>query len=114
VICINDVKSLKKALSNQGFFHYFFVILLVSKYFIMKGSYLFFVFMLIIALEALSQESVTPNLPVDPESKKILYREVVEEPGTPGYLYEKAIEWFGYYYINAQSVYSIQHRNSRT
>jgi hypothetical protein len=78
----------------------------------MKGSYLFFVFMLIIALEALSQESVTPNLPVDPESKKILYREVVEEPGTPGYLYEKAIEWFGYYYINAQSVYSIQDKNN--
>jgi hypothetical protein len=48
------------------------------------------------------------NLPVDPESKKIFYRDIVEEKGTPAYLYDKAIEWFGYYYLNAQSILSIQ------
>jgi hypothetical protein len=52
------------------------------------------------------------NLPVDPDSKKIMYREVVEQQGTPAYLYDKAIEWFGYYYLNAQSVYSVQSKEN--
>jgi hypothetical protein len=52
------------------------------------------------------------NLPVDPDSKKIIYREVVEQQGTPAYLYDKAIEWFGYYYLNAQSVYSVQSKEN--
>lgn len=55
-----------------------------------------------------AQEQQAYNLPVDPETKKILFREVVEEKGTPSYLYDKAIEWFGYYYLNAQSVFSVQ------
>ncbi len=56
-----------------------------------------------------SQISVpSHNLPVDPESKKIMYRDVVDQEGTPAYLYDKAIEWFGYYYLNPQSVYTVQ------
>jgi len=55
-----------------------------------------------------AQEQQTYQFPLDPETKKIFYREVVEEKGTPAYLYDKAIEWFGYYYLNAQSVLSIQ------
>ena len=52
------------------------------------------------------------NLPVDPDSKKILYREVVEQQGTPGYLYDKAIEWFGFYYLNPQSVFTVQNKEN--
>jgi len=54
----------------------------------------------------------TYNLPVDPDTKKIQLREVVEQQGTPGYLYDKAIEWFGYYYLNPQSVYSVQSKEN--
>jgi hypothetical protein len=54
------------------------------------------------------QQPQTHNLPVDADSKKIMYREVVEEKGTPAYLYAKAIEWFGYYYLNPQSIYTVQ------
>jgi hypothetical protein len=74
---------------------------------------LFFLTIMVAALLATMSSSaqdqkVAANLPVDPESKKILYRAVVEEPGTPLYLYDKAIGWFGYYYANPQTVYSVQ------
>jgi Domain of unknown function (DUF4468) with TBP-like fold len=52
------------------------------------------------------------NLPVDPDSKKIMYREVVVQQGKPAYLYDKAIEWFGYYYLNPQSVYVVQNKEN--
>jgi hypothetical protein len=63
---------------------------------------------------ALSAQEKSPvaNLPVDADSKKIMYREVVEQQGTPGYLYDKAIEWFGFYYKNPQSVYSVQSKEN--
>ena len=48
------------------------------------------------------------SLPLDPDSKKIMYRGVIDQAGTPAYLYDRAIEWFGFYYVNAQSVYSVQ------
>lgn len=58
------------------------------------------------------QQAKSYNLPIDPESKKIMYREVIEQAGKPSYLYDKAIEWFGYYYLNAQSVYSVQSKEN--
>jgi len=58
-----------------------------------------------------AQEVVnTPNLPIDADSKKIIYRDVVEENGDPGYLYNKAMEWFNYYYPSPTSIFSIQDR----
>jgi len=48
------------------------------------------------------------NLPIDPDSKKIVYREVVNENEDPGYLYNKAIEWFNYYYLSPTSVFNVQ------
>lgn len=50
----------------------------------------------------------TPAIPVDPDTKKILYRAVVDQEGNPNYLYDKAIEWFGFYYPNPQAVYTVQ------
>jgi hypothetical protein len=55
-----------------------------------------------------SQQTPSTNLPVDPESKKITYRGVVEEPGNVAYLYDKAVGWFRYYYLNPASVCSVQ------
>ena len=75
-----------------------------------------FIFLMIMSsgcLKTYAQEQ-TPvaNLPVDQESKKILYRGVVDQKGTLAYLYNKAIEWFGYYYVNPQSVYSVQDKEN--
>jgi hypothetical protein len=65
------------------------------------------------ALFAQAQREARPyNLPVDADSKKIQFREVVEQQGTPAYLYDKAIEWFGFYYKNPQSVYSVQSKEN--
>lgn len=54
------------------------------------------------------KQDVAPNLPLDPGTNKIMYRDVVEQKGSPAYLYDKAIEWFGYYFVNPQSVYTVQ------
>jgi hypothetical protein len=65
------------------------------------------------SLPLFSQEQAPAvNLPLDPDSKKILYREVVEQEGTPAYLYNKVIEWFGYYYLNPQSIYTVQDKEN--
>jgi len=62
---------------------------------------------IIVSLHAQDQTSV-PNMPIDPDSRKIMYRAVVEQEGTPAYLYDKAVEWFSYYYPNPQAVYNVQ------
>ena len=63
-----------------------------------------------ISFSALSQEKPKTTVPVDPDSKMIMYREVVNEQGNPGYLYDKAIEWFRSYYVNPTSVFTVQDR----
>jgi len=55
-------------------------------------------------------QTASSVVPVDPETNKITYKEVVNQEGNPGYLYDKAIQWFGYYYLNAASVFSVQDR----
>ncbi|MEI7723685.1 MAG: DUF4468 domain-containing protein [Bacteroidota bacterium] len=82
----------------------------------MRHSFYILSFTILLGLTGITlfaQQQAQPyKLPVDPESKKILYREVVEQQGTPAYLYDKAIEWFGYYYLNAQSVYTVQSKEN--
>jgi len=58
----------------------------------------------------MTQEKAAAPVPVDPDSKMIMYREVVSEQGNPGYLYDKAIEWFRAYYVNPISVFTVQDR----
>ena len=70
-------------------------------------------FMGLLNLQSFAQGSDKPaNLPLDSETKKIMYREVVDQEGKPSYLYDKAIEWFGFYYLNAQSVYTVQSKEN--
>lgn len=59
---------------------------------------------------ARSQDAPATIVPVDLTSNLIMYREVVNEPGSPGYLYDKAVEWFRAYYPNPTSVFTIQDR----
>lgn len=55
-------------------------------------------------------QTASGSLPVDPETRKITYRDVVNQEGNPGYLYDKSIQWFNYYYLNPASIYSVQDR----
>ncbi len=72
-------------------------------------SILSFVFILVsIGVKVTAQQLPSPAFSIDPDSKKIIYRAVIDQEGTPAYLYDKAIEWFGYYYLNPQSVYTVQ------
>lgn len=75
-------------------------------FFLIQAVFLFTIVNTLTAQEAVS----TPNLPLDPDSKKILYQEVIEEKGDPGYLYNKAMEWFNYYYPNPTSIFNVQDR----
>ena len=62
----------------------------------------------LLSVRLLAQEPViSSNIPVDPDSKKIMYKEVVQENGDPGYLYVKAIDWFKYYYVNPSSIFRV-------
>lgn len=61
-------------------------------------------------LRVAAQADQAPEMPVNPDTKKITYRQVIEEQGTPEYLYDKAIGWFRHYYINPNSVYRVQDR----
>jgi len=71
------------------------------------------IFQCFIWFSVTGQNNTQPhNLPIDPDSKKVQFREVVEQQGTPAYLYNKAIEWFGFYYLNAQSIYTVQDKEN--
>jgi hypothetical protein len=48
----------------------------------------------------LKAQDVVPELPVDPETKLITYKEVVTVPGTPSELFNRAIEWINKQYKN--------------
>lgn len=49
-----------------------------------------------------------PNLPVDPDSKLILYKDVVIQDGNKDMLYDRGAEWFRSYYLNPGSVTKVQ------
>lgn len=51
------------------------------------------------AISVKAQENVT-KMPVDPDTKKITYQEVVTVPGTPAELFNRAIEWINKQYKN--------------
>jgi len=62
---------------------------------------------MIVSIQAQNQ-ALSPKMPIDTDSRKIMYREKVDLEGTPAYLYDKAVLWFSYYYPNPQSVYNVQ------
>jgi len=50
----------------------------------------------------------TPKLPVDPDSKLIQFKEVVNQEGTKDVLYDRGAEWIRSYYLNPGSVTKVQ------
>lgn len=54
------------------------------------------------------QTSPAHNIPVDSDSKLIMYREVVNQEGNPNILYDRGASWFGAYYKSPTSVLKVQ------
>jgi hypothetical protein len=52
--------------------------------------------------------SPTPQMPVDPDSKLIMYREVVNQEGGKDLLYDRGASWFSGFYKSPSSVLKIQ------
>ena len=50
----------------------------------------------------------TPKIPVDPDSKLIMYREVVDQEGNKDILYDRGSSWFSSFYKSPSSVLKIQ------
>lgn len=49
-----------------------------------------------------------PNLPIDPDTKLIQYRDVISQEGTKDILYDRGAEWIRSYYVNPGSVTKVQ------
>jgi hypothetical protein len=49
-----------------------------------------------------------PQLPIDPDSKLIMYREVVTQEGVKDILYDRGASWFSSFYKSPTSVLKIQ------
>jgi hypothetical protein len=48
------------------------------------------------------------QLPIDPDSKLIMFRDVVNQDGTKDVLYDRGAEWIRSYYLNPSSVTKVQ------
>ena len=67
------------------------------------------IFFIVVPIISFSQTS-TPvvNLPIDPDSKLIQYKDVVNQEGTKDVLYDRGAEWMRSYYLNPGSVTRVQ------
>ena len=66
--------------------------------------------LLIITVGCVSGQTSNPNpkLPLDPDSKLIMYREVVNQEGIKDILYDRGASWFSAFYKSPSSVLKIQ------
>ncbi len=73
------------------------------------SHFILFGFFILNTLTNLAQTPVTvPLLPINEETKKICYTQVVEEKGTKNELYVRAIEWFNKFYKNPVDVTKVR------
>lgn len=78
--------------------------------YIMNRTFFFLIITLIISAFAFPpQNKNTYNMPIDSETGKITYVEVVAEKGSADELYERAYEWAKKYFVNISS--TIKTRN---
>jgi hypothetical protein len=69
-------------------------------------------FLFVLSVSSLVAQEVTSIVPVDPDTKLITYKEVVQVPGTPGELFNRAVEWINTQYKNAADATKV--RNPQT
>ena len=68
-------------------------------------------FFLLITGNSFSQANQpAPKIPVDPDSKLIQYRDIINQDGTKDVLYDRGAEWIRSYYLNPGSVTKVQDR----
>ncbi len=67
---------------------------------------------LLIAALAMMTFAAKAQVPVDPESKLIVYQEVVTQDGSKDTLYIRAIEWINSFFNNPQGVTSVRDRET--
>ena len=65
-------------------------------------------FLLVIVNGFTQTTQYAPQMPLDPDSKKITYREVVSQDGNKDILYDRGAEWLRSYYVNPGSVTKVQ------
>jgi hypothetical protein len=74
----------------------------------MKKITIFFILMISSWYVLAQKENPAVQMPVDPDSKLIMYREVVNQEGTKDILYDRGASWFSAYYKSPASVLKIQ------
>jgi len=68
-----------------------------------------FLFSLLLTVSCFSQSTTpAPKIPVDPDTKLILYRDIINQDGNKDILYDRGAEWFRTYYLNPGSVTKVQ------
>jgi hypothetical protein len=71
--------------------------------------YFSFIFLLLAVYFSFGQTKIqTPQIPMDPDSKLIMYREVVDQEGIKDILYDRGASWFSSFYKSPSSVLRIQ------
>jgi len=74
-------------------------------------KYFFIAMVLSISTAFYVIDNVTDNydMPVDSKTGKVTYKEVIDEPGKPAELYDRAYAWAKKYFVNISS--TIKHRD---
>lgn len=73
----------------------------------MKRLFLFFVFFVSVAVQA--QEEVKPSfIPIDNETQRIKFQDVVEEEGTQNELFKRVVYWLNDYYKDPVRITSVR------
>lgn len=74
-----------------------------------------FLILLCISFGTLAQRTqapVKPELPIDEETQKITYKEVVQVVGTPQELYDRAVAWATKEYKNTSEIFKLEDREN--
>ena len=74
----------------------------------MKRVVIFIMAIMTFGFSSGQQNQSSPQLPVDPDSKLIMYREVVSQEGNPDVLYDRGASWFSSFYKSPTSVLRVQ------
>jgi hypothetical protein len=67
---------------------------------------------LMLSVISLRAQETATKMPVDPDTKKITYKEVVTVPGTPAELFNRAIEWINKEYKNPVDATKVRDQSS--
>jgi hypothetical protein len=58
------------------------------------------------------QKAITPQIPVDPDTKLITYRDVVNQEGSKEILFDRGMTWMRYYYLSPNSVANVMDKEN--